>query len=62
MKKQITNIAFVQDTAIMNTQPTTGVSWNGQNREYVKNDSVVKPHKAKNTIMYLPTPPCECSP
>ena len=33
MKNEITSIAFVHETAIMNTQPTAGVSWNGQNRE-----------------------------
>ncbi len=59
MKKQITSIAFVHDTAIMNTQPTAGVSLKGHSEEYVKNDMVVSTQSATNTMRYLPVPPCE---
>jgi hypothetical protein len=57
MKNRMTNIAFVQETAIMNAQPTEGVSLKGQYCEYVKKEADVKTHKTTKTTMYLPMPP-----
>ncbi len=56
MKKAITSRAFVQETAIMNAQPTVRGNMLCHQSKYVRNEKVVSTQRARKTRMYFPTP------